>query len=42
MKITKYKELEEERKVYMNECFRLHKLLKRYLSDPNKMPKIYS
>ena len=31
VKVTKYKELEEECKMYMNECFRLHKVLKKFL-----------
>lgn len=31
VKVTKYKELEEECKMYMNECFRLHKTLKKLL-----------
>ncbi len=30
-KVTKYKELEEECKTYMNECFRLHRVLKKFL-----------
>ena len=31
VKVTKYKELEEECKMYMNECFRLHRTLKKFL-----------
>jgi hypothetical protein len=31
VKVTKYKELEEECKMYMNECFRLHRVLKKFL-----------
>lgn len=30
-KVTKYKELEEECKMYMNECFRQNRLLKKFL-----------
>jgi hypothetical protein len=37
-KVTKYKELEEECRSYMSECFRLHKVLKRFLLERNGAP----
>ncbi len=32
-KVTKYRELEEECRSYMNECFRLHRVLKKFLQE---------
>lgn len=35
VKMSKYRECDEERVIYMNECFRLHRLLKNYGAKNN-------
>lgn len=37
-KVTKYRELEEECRTYMNECFRLHRILKKFLTERAATP----